>query len=102
MDGEFVRPDELFRVSGEGPQGLTEWMVSAKYDRADYVPRLGHWMLKIWDDSDGLATLHVDEPTALKVIAYAELPVCNRTFLYQSEYEGYLQAVAKMMEGWTE
>lgn len=99
---EFVRPDEFYYINADGPDGLREWILNAKYDSADYVPKLGHWMLKIYDDKDGLVTLHVDEPTALRVVDYAHLPVRTREFLYRSEYEGYLQAATKMMEGWTE
>lgn len=99
--GEFVRPDEFFTINGDNGDGVKSWLVNAKYDRVDHVPRLGHWMLKIYDDEDGLATLHIDEETAMRVIAYSDLPVCTRTFLYHSEHEGYLQAQQRMMDGWT-
>lgn len=97
---DFVRPDEFYYINAEGADGAREWILNAKYDSADYVPRLGHWMLKIYDDEAGLVTLHVDEPTALRVVAYASLPVRTRPFLFKSEYDGYLASVEKMMDNW--
>lgn len=99
---EFVRPDEFFYLNVEGEEGVKQWMVNAKYDSVDYVKRLGAWMIKAYDDEVGLATLHVDQATALQVVNYALLPVRPRPYLFQSEYEGYMKAQEKMMDRWTE
>jgi hypothetical protein len=59
-------------------------------------------MLKIFSDDIGLVTLHVDESTARQVMEYADLPLCERDTMLQSEFEGYLVAQGKMMDGWAE
>lgn len=95
-----IRPDKFYQLNPEN--GEHTYLVNAKYDRADHFAELGHWILKIWDDEDGLVGLHVDEATALQVIEYAELPVVERTFIYKSEYDNYLIAQQSMMEYWND
>lgn len=97
---ERIRPDKFYQLNPES--GEEPYNVNAKYDRIDHFSWLGHWILKVWDDEHGLVGLHVDEATAKQVIDYAELPVVERDFMYQSEYEAYLQAQEKMMDGWSE
>lgn len=96
---KVVVPDEFYPVHIEG--GDT-FIVNAKYDRADFIKPLGHWMLKIYDDEKGLITLHVDEKTARQVIEYAFLPLCERDTIFQSEFDGYLRAQERLMDGWSD
>lgn len=89
---EHVRPDEFFRLnlpSGEA------YLVNAKYDRIDYFTYLGSYVLKAYDDDDGLVTLHLDEQTAMAIKDATELPMVSRDWMYQTEYEGYLEAQAQ-------
>jgi len=46
--------------------------------------------------------MHLDKPTAQMVAYRTEISIVERGFIYQSEYNGYLEAVDKMMEHWTE
>jgi hypothetical protein len=95
-----IRPDQFYQLNPENGEHV--FSVNAKYDRVDHFPELGHWILKVYDDEDGLVGLHVDEATARAVIDYAELPVVERKFMYQSEYENYLKALESMMENWND
>jgi len=97
---ERVRPDQFYYLNPEN--GGEPFMVNAKYDSMHHFSWLGHWVLKVYDDEVGLMGLHIDEPTAKRIVAYAELPIVEREFIYQSEYEAYLQAQEKMMDGWNE
>jgi hypothetical protein len=93
-----IRQDELYALHSEGLEAPV--MVNAKYDRIDHFPELGHWILKVFDDEKGLMGLHIDEATALSVVEFAELPIIERKFIYQSEYDGYLLATQSMMDEW--
>lgn len=99
---QVVRPDEFFQINIEGNGEPHSFQVNAKYDRVDLIRPLGHWLIKIYDDEVGLVTLHVDEATARQVMEYADLPLCERDTLFQSEFAGYLVAQEKMMDGWTQ
>ena len=95
-----IRQDELFALNSEGLE--EPLMVNAKYDRMDYFPQLGHWILKIYDDDNGMMGLHLDEKNARAVVEYADLPIVERKFIYQSEYDNYLLAQESMMDDWQE
>jgi len=94
----FVKPDELTRVNIEGTDQY--FMVGAKYDRVDFIQPLGAFMLKFYDDEGGLATLHVDGDTAIRVAEYAGLPIVERETCTLSEYNGYLIAQESQLERW--
>ncbi len=93
---DFVRPDEFSRINVEGSNQF--FTVNAKYDRMDYFPRIGAWILKVYDDEHGLVSCHLDEATAKAVVDFTEIPVVERPFMYQSEHEAYLTAQAKMLD----
>lgn len=94
-----ILTDELYPIHVENGE---TFMVNQKYDRIDFVPWLGHWMIKVLDDTIGLVTLHVDENTARLVHSYTHLPIVGRDTLLKSEYEGYLTAQTQMIEDWNE
>ena len=97
---ERIRPDTFYPLNIDG--GDRQYVINAKYDRLDVFPWLGHYVLKVYDDEQGLVSMHLDKPTA-QIVAYrTEIPIVEREFIYQSEYNGYLEAVDKMMEHWTE
>jgi hypothetical protein len=93
---DFFRPDEFSRINVEGSSQF--FTVNAKYDRMDYFPRIGAWILKVFDDEHGLVSCYLDEKTARKVVAHTELPIVERDFMFVSEHEGYLTAQAKMLD----
>lgn len=90
---ERVRPDGFtpvtFEHSGE------RYMLNAKYDSIHYFHWLGHYVLKIFDDDAGIVFACLpDEQTAFAVQEATEIPIVPRDFMYQSEYERYLQSEA--------
>ena len=94
VEMEEVRPDEFYPLTIN--DGET-YIVNAKYDRIDYIPRLGAWMLKIYDDEVGLITMHLGETEAMKVADVTELPVVPRDWIYESEYDGWIDAQASLL-----
>ncbi len=89
-----IHPDDFYPINLTNPDGTIERTipVNAKYDRVDFYEPLGLYMLKLFDDEVGLVCAFVDQDSAMRAVAEAELPLVNREFIYQSEYEGYLQA----------
>ncbi len=90
---EFIRPDKFTTLVTK----MGEFAVNAKYDRIDFFPRFGAYILKVYDDESGLQSWHVSEKEAIKVFQHTDLPVCERDFMYQSEYEAYLTAQAELL-----
>jgi len=95
---ERIRPDTFYPLRIE--QTGREYLLNAKYDKCDYFDWLGHFVLKVFDDEQGLVSLHVDDETALTVVEYAEIPIVPRKFIFQSEYDGYLKGLEGQIEGW--
>ncbi len=94
-----IRKDELHPLNMvKGGEVVDVYHVNAKYDRVDFFPDLGCYILKIIDDRDGMMAVHLPEEDALRVVAEAELPLVQRDFMFQSEYEGYLIAEANMLD----
>lgn len=92
---EFVRPDEFTAIN----TGEATYVVNAKYDRVDYFPRLGHYVLKVYDDEAGLMSMHLsDDGSAERLIEEAELPIVERDWMYASEHESYVEAQAANLE----
>jgi hypothetical protein len=89
-----IHPDEFYPINLTHPDGSIERTipVSAKYDRVDFYEPLGLYMMKLYDDEVGLVCAFVDQDSAMRAIAEAELPLVNRDFIYESEYNGYLEA----------
>ncbi len=90
---EHIRPDTFSKIV----TAMGEFAVNAKYDRIDYFPRFGAYIIKVYDD-EGLQGWHVSEEEAVKVFQHTDLPVCERDFMYESEYENYLIAKAQMLD----
>lgn len=93
---DFIRPDEFSRINVEGSNQFFD--VNAKYDRMDYFPKIGAWILKVFDDEHGLISCHITETMARQVVAFTEIPIVERSFMYVSEHEGYLTGQANMLE----
>ena len=89
-----VRPDEFFPIGFEGTEEGV--MVSAKYDRMDYFPALGAWILKCYDDDTGLMSLYIEEETARRVVDHTDIPVVQRDWMYQSEHNAYMISREKL------
>ena len=97
---ERIRPDTFYPLNIDG--GDRQYVINAKYDRLDVFPWLGHYVLKVYDDEQGLVSMHIDEATAKSIIDYTEIPLVEREFIYQSEYDGFLEAQQRAMDDWTE
>lgn len=89
-----IHPDEFYPINLTRDDGSIERSISAnaKYDRVDFYEPLGLYMMKLFDDEVGLVCAFIDRDSAMRAVAEAELPLVNREFIYQSEYEGYLQS----------
>lgn len=97
-----IHPDDFYPINLTHDDGSIERTVpvSAKYDRVDYYEPLGLYMLKLYDDEVGLMCVFVDQDSAMRAVAEAELPLVTREFIFKSEYEGYLQAQANKIDDW--
>lgn len=93
-----IRPDKLYEVPMHDGDNDHEFMVSAKYDRIDVYRPLGIWILKMLDDEQGLIQAVMEEDQALKLAKFALLPIVEREFLYESEHELYMDAVAQRLD----
>ena len=89
-----IHPDEFYPINLTNPDGEIERTipVSAKYDRVDFYEPLGLYMMKLFDDEVGLICAFIDKDSAMRAVAEAELPLVNREFIFESEYQGYLEA----------
>lgn len=94
MSKPDIRPDVFSAVGFENTPDAEPIPVNAKYDRVDVYRPLGLYMLKFFTDDRGLVTIFTDEEVALRVVERAELPLVERDFIFQSEYEGHLVAEA--------
>ena len=83
-----IRPDDFVTVLISDELALR---VNAKYDRVDFFPEIGHFILKAYEDETGLVSVHLDRQSALKIVDRAELPLVTRTFMLNSEHEGYVE-----------
>lgn len=90
---EYVRPDDFFKLTLRHPNGDADvYPVNGKYDRIDFFPKLGAYIIKIYDDEAGLVCYYTDEEQANKLHDEGDLPIVERDFMYESEHEGYLRA----------
>lgn len=93
-----IRKDELYPLNMvRGGEVINTYHVNAKYDRVDHFADLGCYILKIIDDEDGMMAVYLPEDDAMRVVAEAELPLVERDFMFQTEYDGYLIAEANML-----
>lgn len=94
---ERVIPDEFSILNLAGLD--RQYAVNAKYDRVDHFPWLDHWVVKVYDDNEGLVNIAVDAETAGKVLYMTHLPLVKRASMYNSEHEAYIRAQAAHIEG---
>lgn len=94
MSKPDIRPDQFYAVGFENDEDAEPIPVNAKYDRVDVYRPLGLYMLKFFTDDRGLITVYVDEEVALRVVERAELPLVERPYIFQSEYECHIGAEA--------
>jgi hypothetical protein len=93
-----IRKDQLFEVPMYDGDEEYNFMVSAKYDRIDHYAPLGIWILKMLDDKEGLVQAIITEQNARKLASFALLPIIERDFLYKSEHEMYIDAIAGQLD----
>ena len=98
MNRQLILPDQFYPLNIEGTD--RQYLINAKFDRIDRFPLLGHHILKVYDDEQGLVLMHIDHPTAQAIVSHTRLPMVDREYIYQSEYNGYLEAMDKRIETW--
>jgi hypothetical protein len=98
MERPDIRKDSFYQVPLVGGDKEATFLLNAKYDRMDVYRPLGIWLLKILDDELGLVTAIMEESKAIKLAEQAELPIVERKFLFESEYESYMDAIADNLD----
>jgi len=98
MERPDIRKDTFYQVPLVGGEEEQSFLLNAKYDRMDVYRPLGIWMLKILDDELGLVTAIMEENKAIKLAEEAELPIVERKFLFESEHEAYMNAIADRLD----
>lgn len=98
MNEKFIKPDQFYEITMNDDDTEHIFNLSAKYDRLDHFKQLGIWILKILDDEQGLVQVVMEESQALKIARVALLPVIERDFIYQSEHELYIDAIASRLD----
>ena len=97
MSKPEIRPDELVMLNmvkdGETQEGFP---VNAKWDRIDHFADLGCYILKVVGNT-GMTAVYLAEAEALRIAEDAELPLIERDFMFQTEYDGYLIAEGNML-----
>lgn len=98
MEDKFVKPDKFYEIPFSDGENEYEFVVNAKFDTIHVQRELGIWILKILDDKEGLVQVIMEEPQARKLAEFAMLPVVERPFLYKSEHELWLDAMAERLD----
>ena len=99
FEREPVVSDKLYEVM----LGDEETILSPKYDKIDYFPGFGHYILKILTEEGGMSTAHLTEDAARRVNEYSGVPFALRDEMFQSEYEGYIRFQTRQLDdGWLE
>lgn len=93
-----IRKDTFYEVPITDRENDQTLVLNAKYDRMDHYAPLGIWILKCLDDKEGLVQAFMDEKQARKLAEWAMLPIVERTFLFESEHELYLDAIAERLD----
>lgn len=93
-----IRKDTFYEVPMVDGEEEHEFVVNAKYDRIDHYKPLGIWILKVLDDEQGLVQAVMEEAQARKLAEWAMLPIVEREFLFESEHELYLDAIASRLD----
>jgi hypothetical protein len=93
-----IRKDKFYEVPITDSDNEETLILNAKYDRVDHYAPLGIWILKCLDDEQGLVQVFMDEKQARKLAEFAMLPIVERDFLFESEHEQYLDAIADRLD----
>lgn len=93
-----IRKDQFYEVPMWDGKEEHSLVINAKYDRLDVYKPLGIWILKILDDEQGLIQVIMEEEQARKIAKFALIPIIEREFLYESEHEMYLDAIAERLD----
>lgn len=93
-----IRKDEFYELEFEYMGQSKEFPINAAFDRIDHYEPLGFWLLKIIDQEHGMVQAVLTEHYARKLAKVALLPVVNREFLYESEYELYIDSIVTQFE----
>lgn len=98
MDNKFIKPDQFFEVPMCDGDEEYNFVVNAKFDSIHVQKELGIWILKMMDDEQGLIQAIMTEEQARKLADFALLPIVERPFLYKSEHELYVEAIAERLD----
>ena len=93
-----IRKDVFYEIPISDGEDDQSFIVNAKYDRVDHYAPLGIWILKMLDDKEGLVQAVMDETQARKLAEWAMLPIVEREFLFESEHEMYVNAIASRLD----
>lgn len=96
-DKPSVVPDHSMSLTANMGGEAHEFILNAKYDRIDWFPRYGAWILKVVTDQ-GFVQMVIDEATAGYVADSSGLPVVERDPMFQSELDFYRAAVEANLE----
>lgn len=97
-----IKPNRSVRLHANTTQGDMEFALDPVYDRIDRFRQLGFNILKIVDPQRGFAQLPLEDETAALVAIEAHLPVVDREFITESEYELYLNWCESNLDEWLE
>lgn len=98
LEHKDIRPDKFYEVPMHDGDNDHLFMLSAKYDRIDVYRPLGIWILKMLDDKQGLVQAILEQQQAIKLAKFALLPIVEREFLYESEHNLYVDAIAERLD----
>jgi hypothetical protein len=99
MSGEYIRPDRYFDLTLQFPDDdPTTLGVNAKWDRVDRFARLGAFIAKLLT-SEGMMLVPMNEENAMKLVNNAGLPLVEREFIFESEFDVWQQAQIAMLHG---
>lgn len=93
---EWLIPDQLnkLNVTNHGE----EYMVGHKFDVIRHYPFIGHYVLKLYDDTQGLLSLHLTEEIAHRIADKTTVEIVEHKKISQKEYEDCLEAKAQMLD----
>lgn len=95
---DYIRDDSSVSMKINYDGESQDMLISAKYDRLDHFERLGLFILKVVDPEYGFIQMILSPEDAAKVIVSARLPVVEREFIFQSEYDFYMEVQAKNLD----
>lgn len=79
-----VPPVIPFEAGGE------QFLICATSDKIDYFPGFGAYILKIFDEEQGMVGFTINEDTARLINEQAGVPYALRESISPMEYEGWL------------